>query len=610
MIPLHNHTMFSALDGYSQPGEIADRVEQIGAAGAFLTDHGTVAGWPSFSKTMKERGLFCGYGMEAYQTKGSRETKGTKRGEDSFHLILLAQNQQGYRNLMCLADESNRSGFHYVPRVDWDLLERYSEGIIATSACMSSLICKSLKDDDRKPIDRMLRTFGDNFFIELHTYDSEHQRGLNEKLVEVAVERGIPVVYANDAHYSFPEQYDTHEAFLCAQMATTLHAHKGKKGEVYHDGDPTRYHPQCLYIMSEDEVRSALSNLPENIVEEAIQMSDVIMEACQFELPEIKLHLPKYQIPADSEVDAEEMLMTLVEEGIVAKYGEDAAPEVWDRAAYELKALIGAGLHDYFLIVWDYVQDALREGTFVGPGRGSVGGSIIAYVLDITTIDPLKHNLQFERFWNPGRADGLPDIDIDFEKSGRARVLEKLKRKYGDDRVVPISNHSYLWGKSAIDKAGMVLYDRPPFGVMKRIKEVMEQLEDAGKLPPWEDILDDEEVMEQLSKWATRDDDGWHGEYADLFELAEAFAGRLSTYSIHASAVVISDVDLPEYLPARLAKDDESSGKQLVTQFEMHSVEDYGFPKFDLLRLRNLDTLMRAGQISGEFKSSQSTLAA
>lgn len=594
MISLHAHSMYSALDGYSTPKEIADRIAQIGLPGGFLTDHGTVAGLPEFRKEMEKQGLFCGYGVEAYQARTSRKIQeGFKAGEDTFHLVLVAKNIEGYRNLFRLTDEANRSGFYYKPRVDWELLEKYHDGIIATSACMASLICNDIRNDDRSSLDQMLKIFKDDFFLELHTYDHEDQRAINHELVSIGQERGIPVVFANDAHYAFPEQYEIHEAFYAAQMGGVIDEPKGKYANV--PDDPTKYHPPCLYIMDEAEVRKALDHLPERIVDEALDNSDAIMEMCRFELPETKLHLPKYPTP-----DPAGLLIEETEKGLWLRFGEDCPEEVYERAEYELQTLIEAGLHDYFLIVWDYVKDALEEGIFVGPGRGSVGGSLVAYALGFSNVDPIKYELQFERFWNPGRAAGLPDVDVDFEKGGRPRVLEKLRRKYGENRVMPISNHTMLWPKSAIDKAGMVLYGKQaPWGLMRRTKQIIETTEDAGKLLSWEET--EETIREDASLWE---------EYSrlkdaepDLFFLAEQFSERLHTYGQHASAVVIADIDLQDEIPGRLANDkDSEEGKQMVTQFEMHTIEDLGFVKFDLLRIRNLDTILRAAQLSGEFK--------
>jgi len=610
MLPVHNHSQYSALDGYSSPNEIADRIEELGLPGAFLTDHGTVAGLQAFREAMTwkdkrkkvKRDLFIGYGMEAYQAEHGRENHtvpGTyneyfKMGQDQFHLVLLAKNKEGYLNLLRISDEANRTGFYYKPRVDWDLLKQYREGIIATSACLGSLINQKLIEGDETPVDMMMRTFGDDFLIEIHTYSTDFQAEVNEHLISIARDRGIRMVYANDAHYAYPDEYEIHEAMLCAQYGENIDDVKGRKNkdtgvfEVGLPDSPTYHHPQCLYIMGEDDVREHLSYLPDDVVDEAISTSDWLMETCNFIVDPPSLHLPKFKL-GKKEVNSADFLQTLVVEGLESKFDE-ITDEIISRVEYEYEAIVDAGLADYFLIVWDYISWAKKQGIMVGPGRGSVGGSILAYALGITNIDPLKYGLQFERFWNPGRTDGLPDIDVDFEKSSRQEIIEYVKKKYGENRVLPIGNHIFMRPKSAIDKAGMVLYEKPPYGLMKTVNKIIESTDDAGAVMTWDDMM--EEVGEEL--------DGYMKSEPELFALAEGLSGRLQNYGVHASAVVISDVDLPEHLPSRMASDSEKK-KVLVTQAEMKQVEKEGFPKFDFLGLRNLDTVMRTAILSGEF---------
>jgi len=620
LIPIHNHSEYSALDGYSKTFEIADRIEELGLPGAFLTDHGTVAGLTSFADAMTwkdkkkgiKRDLSFGLGMEAYQARNSRtDTKldgvPFKKGQDAFHLILLAKGYKGYQNLLRISDEAHRTGFYYDARVDWDLLKKYREGLICTTACIGSLVNKSLLEDgNREPLDKLGEIFGDDFYIELSTYNTDLQRDLNQTLVGIANDKGIGVLYANDAHYTSPELWPVHEALICAQYNSKLDDIKGRKVDgkfvVNNPDNPDCYHPQSLYIMGEAEVRKCLDHLPESIVNQAISNSDAIMEQCRFELPKPGLYLPKFKLKEDDATDTKQLLIDLVAEGITERY-QDATDAVWDeaweRSEFELKAIIEAGLHDYFLIVWDFINHAIRHGGLIGPGRGSVGGSIIAYALGITAIDPIKYGLQFERFWNPGRADGLPDIDIDFERSARQFMIEYVKRKYGPARVLPVGNHIFIRPKSAIDKAGAVLYDKPPYGLMVKVKEIIESTTDAGQALDWDDMWD------TLQDWADRDGTDhplayWQEQEPQLFALAKLLEGRISTYGVHASAVVISSVDLADHLPARMASDDEKR-KVIVTQAEMHQVEKEGFPKFDFLGLRNLDTLMLTAIMGGDF---------
>lgn len=624
MLPVHNHSEYSALDGYGRPEEIANRIEKLGLPGAFLTDHGTVAGFKPFADEMAKRDLFFGFGMEAYQARVNRKVKPDpivemvtdKNGKprkktvtprDGAHLILLAQTKEGLRNLMRLSDEANRTGYYYHPRLDWELLEAYNEGIICTTACMGGLVAQGLKpywdpedaegtDPDTEALGRLHDIFRDRLYIELHTYSDPRQHALNHLLVEQAGFRGIPVVYANDAHYCAPEDWDMHEVLLSMQMGKGIYEEKGDYGAW---NDNTTWHPKGdLSIMDEDHVREALDHLPQDVIDEAIRNSDEIMELCKdVQLPEFRLHLPKFEPKVEVE-NNEIYLLDLMEEGLVKRYGDEDGElpdEVIERAAFEYEAIVDAGLHDYFLIVWDFINFCRRKGIRVGPGRGSAGGSILAYSLGITNVDPLKYGLYFERFWNPGRTKGLPDIDVDIEKFRREEVKEYLKKRYGVDRVLPIGNHIRMQPKSAIDKGAMALWGpkHPHYGALELIKREINKMVDAGQQPDWETIWADEEVAAALQSFRDQDP------FGDLFDIAEEMTGRIATYGVHASAVVISDVDLPEFLPCRLAKGEDGDDKVLVTQLEMRGVEEAGFPKFDLLGLKTLDVLQLAVDNAG-----------
>lgn len=590
--------------------------------GAFLTDHGTVAGFAPFAKAMGERDLFYGFGMEAYQAKVSRKTKPdpveklvkNKNGKevkrkstprDQAHLILLAKNEVGLRNLMCIADESGRSGYYYVPRVDWELLEKFNEGVICTSACMSGLVADGLKpywdDADGKPsteaLSRYMDIFGDDFFIELHTYSDPKQEVLNLKLCELAQERGIPLVYANDAHYACADDHMKHEVMLSMQQGKSLFE---DKGDYASHKDRMSWHPNDLYIMGEGDVRERLSYLPKRIVDESISNSDLIASKCDARLPEKKMHLPVFK-PREEVINNEVYLLDLIEAGLKKRYGKSIPEEVIEQAIYEYTAITEAGLGDYFLIVWDLIQWCRHQKIKVGPGRGSVGGSVMAYALEITQVDPFKFGLYFERFWNPGRADGLPDIDIDIQRSRRPEAKQYLKNRYGELRVLSIGNHIRMRPKQAIDKVGVAFWGKghSKYGLLQIIKNLIETLNDAGKQPSWDKIWDDDEVSLALQKFCDEDE-----EIETLLQTAEAMTGRIATYGIHASAIVISDVDLPQYLPCRMATPKDDSGedgeKVPVTQLEMDGVEDAGFPKFDVLGLKTLDVLDITAQLAGD----------
>jgi DNA polymerase-3 subunit alpha len=611
-VPVHNHSEYSALDGYSKPTEIADRIAELGMPGAFLTDHGTVAGLSAFRKAMEERDLFVGYGMEAYQAqfgRGHKSPPGSetpfKRGQDSFHLILLASSQEGYRNLLRISDAANRSGFYYYPRVDLELLKAYNEGIFVTTACQGSLVSGQIRDGGPvTALDDLIRIFGDRVLVEVHTYGTEEQVALNKTLASIAQDKSLRLIYANDAHYARIEEYPMHEKLICAQFGELYGHPKNENYVSFINEDGKMHHPPCLYIMEEQDVRDILGwagdGLTERQIDEAIATSEWLMEQCRFDIDKPTQHLPKYDTGEDR--SAKDLLIDLVEIGLEERYkGTQYEEEAIKRAAYELDAIIKAGLHDYFLIVWDYVQYALENGRFVGPGRGSVGGSIIAYALDITSICPLRYGLQFERFWNPGRAEGLPDIDIDFAQSDRQFMISYVKQKYGENRVMPISNHVFMRPNMALRRAARVMYENPPYWALDNISKIIKGTNDAGQVKPWDEMW---KFLEEEANVSNQPNplQEYVDQFPEMFELAEQLAGRISTYSEHASAVVIGDVDLHEYLPARATGDTIGKNpKPVVTQAEMKEVEKAGFPKFDFLGLRNLDTIMRAALLSGEF---------
>lgn len=594
MIPVHNHSEFSALDGFSTVKEIAARIQDIGASGAFLTDHAVIAGWRPFMKEMRKNGLIPGFGVEAYQASVHRKvTPENRKQRDQNHLILLAKNEEGVKNIMRMSDAANRSGFFYVPRMDWELLEAHKEGVIVTSACASGMVSNGIRNSDLSSIYKFVEIFGENFFIELHTYPAKFQYELNEELVRIAKELGIPTVYANDAHYACKDHYPYHEVMLCMQT--------GKKFD-----DPDRMsHPPSLYIMDESDVRKKLDYLPKSVVDESISNSDLILEMCRdAKLSEPRMHLPVF-VPREVTEDANNnvTLLRLVEEGLNRRYDE-ITEEIEDRAIYEIETIVNAGLTDYFLITEDFCKWADDSDIERGPGRGSAGGCLIAYALGITDVDPIKYDLYFERFYNAGRDEGLPDIDIDFEPSRRSELDDYLRSRYGANHVVPIGNHIRMKPKAAIDKIAKVL--DISYSETEKIKKIIDGIPDIGIMSAdqigWESgdgikiaVFEDEKAVKELSPFVSK--------YPELFDCAKMIGGRISNYGIHASAIVISDVDIREELPTmfRALKDDDGSkGKRmLATQIEMREVEECGFPKFDRLGLRNLDTLKMVNTITG-----------
>src|ERR1039458_25532 len=607
-VPLHNHSDRSALDGLATPDEIAERCLEIGAESCGLTDHGVVSGHLDFDKAMRAKGLKPIFGCELYH--GTAHTfKGQVR--DQAHVIALAKTDQGLRNLWALSNTTaSEDHFRYVGRVFWEDLEKYKEGLIVTSACALGLVAKAIVKDDLDPINRFLDIFGDNFYIEIHTYpwDQEfkdkdgatgiNMRVINEALVEVARERGIPMVYANDAHYAFPSQAKLHDMYLARQTGQSIFTPVEDR-KMWHP-------PGALAIMDKDAVRLALDYLPDNVVDEAIDNSDVIAEMVDARLPNVERHLPMF-VPGDcpwvSDEDRDKtpeiLFIDLVEDGIVERYGEEASNEVWQRTAYEVETLIEDGIHHYFLMGWDECQAADDMEILRGPGRGSSAGSIVAYALGITDVDPLHYDLIFERFWNKGRTEGFPDIDTDFSTSGRLRIIEYLIDRWGEDRVVAIGTVTHLKPKQTVDKmAGACGISLQDASNLKKILNTVPDLEIHGheqigwteKLEPGKVIYVEREVGEEIDEWIGNDP-----LRENFVRMCEQTCSRVSQYGIHPSGVVISDIPIFDQLPAYLRGKKEE--RRPATQFPMSDVDKRYFVKLDVLGLRTLDTLWQWQQL-------------
>lgn len=615
-VPLHNHSTYSTLDGYSTPIEIAARVEELGCPCCGLTDHGTNAGHLEFAKELTKRGIKPIFGTELYQGTKTTGFKGQER--DASHLIVLAQTQEGLRNLWRLnsaASHPEQVRFAGQPRAFAHQISHYKEGLIATSACALSLVNKGIKQGDLSWFDWYLEEFGDNFYLELHTYtpdkpfkDSGSEgelwstRHQNEALVDLGLERGVEFVYADDAHFARPDQYLLHDAYVALSTGDMIFTPPDER---------KMWHPNTLYIKSEEEIRDILSYLPEAVVDNAIENSLKIAESCTAELPEVRRHMPIF-VPAEcpwlDEKDdrtAGEVFVDLVTEGIIDRYGEDAGDEVWDRAFREVEVFLRDGLEHMFLMDWDKNQFCDHEEILRGPGRGSAAGCIVAYALGITDVDPLHYDLFFERFWNPGRAKGFPDIDGDHARAARQRVIDYLKRRWDKRRVALIGNVNRMKPKAALKrmfKAYGVSEDE-----MNALKKIVDDVPDieilgsdqiawsrehdpdfvlGGKARPiyvMEHVGDEiEEYVKGLSEVRQK----LVRRYLDAVGHA---VNRVEGYGIHASGVVVSDVDLDCELPfgTRGKKDD----RRQATEFPMDDVDGRQFVKLDVLGLKTLDTL-------------------
>lgn len=595
--PLHNHSEFSALDGLSTCKEIAQRCAQIGCECCGISDHGTVAGHLEFAKEMRAAGIKPIFASELYHglVPGKPPAVNRRAARDQFHLVAGAMTDEGLKNLWRLVDFGSQN-HHFVGRVTWDALRKFNEGLFVTSACLQGLVTKGLQNDDYESLNQYLDIFGDRFYIELHTYPTDDQREINLGLAALAQERGIPVVYANDAHFAFPDQYEVHDAYVAAQTGETIDVPIEER---------KMWHPKALYMMDEGEIREALSYLPGSVVDEALANSAAIAAACSADLPEVSRHLPAFipsespWTPRDDDRSAPALFIDLIEEGIKERFGEDPPEEVFGRIAREMDVFLNAGLEHYFLQAWDFCKFCDENDIQRGPGRGSAAGSLCAYVLGVTDIDPLKYDLVFERFYNPGREKGFPDIDNDFPTAARKSVREYLEKRWGQERVRCIGTVTRLKPKSAVDKMS------GPLGVTyaeaEALKKMIDEVPDIDILGAdsvgWNEEVDPgktvyvwEHIGADIEEWIYNQPEDRREFLVRFMDYVAVVCSRVSGYGIHPSGVVVADCDLAAELPCEA----RGSGKEKTpaTVFAMSDVDGRMFVKQDLLGLRNIDTLM------------------
>ena len=440
-VHLHLHTEFSLLDGACRINKLVKRVKELGQEAVAITDHGVMYGVIDFYRAAKAAGIRPILGCEVYVAPGSRFDKetGGDREDRYHHLVLLAENDLGYHNLMKIVSRGFTEGYYYRPRVDREILERYHEGIIALSACLAGEvqrnILRGMYEEGKAAALRYQEIFGEgNFFLELQDHGMPEQKLVNQGLVRMAKETGIELVATNDVHYTYAEDEKPHDILLCIQT--------GKKIE---DEDRMRYEGGQYYIKSEEEMRELFPYAPQ-----ALENTERIARRCNVEIEFGVTKLPKFDVPEG--YTSWEYLNKLCREGFARRY-PDAGEELKERLEYELSTIHSMGYVDYFLIVWDFIRYARDHGIMVGPGRGSAAGSIVAYCLEITSIDPIKYQLLFERFLNPERVS-MPDIDVDFCFERRQEVIDYVVRKYGSDRVVQIVTFGTLAARGVIRDVG------------------------------------------------------------------------------------------------------------------------------------------------------------
>lgn len=558
---LHVHTEYSLLDGSSKIKELTARVKELGMDSIAITDHGVMYGVIDFYKAAKEAGIKPIIGCEVYVTPGSRFDRDNVSGEDRYyHLVLLAENNQGYQNLMKIVSKGFVDGFYYRPRVDDELLKTYHEGIIALSACLAGEVQKFLErgmeEEAKKSALHYEEIFGKgNFFLELQDHGIPAQRMVNQGLIRLSQELSIDLVATNDCHYTYAEDATPHDILLCIQT-----------GKKVSDTNRMRYEGGQYYIKSEEEMRKLFP-----YAQEALDNTAKIARRCEVEIEFGVTKLPKFEVPKGE--DSWSYLNKLCDEGMCRRYPDDDGT-LRKRLEYELNVIHNMGYVDYFLIVWDFIRFARSKGIPVGPGRGSAAGSIVSYCLEITNIDPVRYGLLFERFLNPERIS-MPDIDIDFCFERRQEVIDYVVEKYGKDQVVQIVTFGTLAAKGVIRDVGRVL--ELPYAQCDAIAKMIPN--DLG-------ITLDRALNENPDlKKAYQTDE----QIKYLIDMSKRLEGLPRHTSMHAAGVVISRTSVDEYVPLSRAADGT-----ITTQFTMTALEELGLLKMDFLGLRTLTVIHHA----------------
>ena len=561
---LHVHTEYSLLDGSNKINEYVSRVKELGMKSAAITDHGVMFGCIDFYKAAKAAGIKPILGCEVYVAPGSRFDKEKGKEEDRYyHLVLLAETQEGYQNLIKIVSYGFVDGFYYKPRVDMELLEQYHEGIIALSACLAGEVARNLArgfyEEGKEAALRYEKIFGKgNFFLELQDHGIPEQRQVNHELIRMSRETGIELVATNDVHYTYSSDAEAHDILLCVQTGKSLK-----------DENRMRYEGGQYYVKSEEEMRRLFPYAPE-----AIENTGKIAERCNVEIEFGVTKLPKFDVPAG--YTAWEYLNKLCFEGLDKRY-TDNKEELRNRLNYELGVIKDMGYVDYFLIVWDFIRYAREQGIIVGPGRGSAAGSLVSYTLGITKLDPIKYDLLFERFLNPERVS-MPDIDVDFCFERRQEVIDYVVEKYGKDQVVQIVTFGTMAARGVIKDVGRVM-DVPYV-----------QCDTIAKMIPQELNITIDKAMKanpELKKIYETDET-----VRKLIDMSRRLEGLPRHTSMHAAGVVISQKPVMEYVP--LSRGSDGS---LVTQFTMTTLEELGLLKMDFLGLRTLTVIQNAEKL-------------
>ena len=563
---LHVHTEYSLLDGSGKIKELIAKTKELGMDSLAITDHGVMYGVIDFYREAKKAGINPVIGCEVYVAPGSRfDREVTGKEERYHHLVLLAENNEGYGNLMKIVSRGFTEGFYYRPRVDYEVLEQFHSGIIALSACLAGVVATKLRyrqyEQAVEEAYKLQKIFGEgNFYLELQDHGIEEQKAVNQGLMRLHNETGIPLVATNDIHYTFDTDEQAHDILLCIQT-----------GKKVSDENRMRYDGGQYYLKSPGEMKTLFPYAPE-----ALENTHKIAGRCHVEIAFNEYKLPHFEVP-DS-FSASGYLRFLCNQGLVRLYKEKAE-ELKERLEYELHTIEDMGFAEYFLIVWDFIKYARDHGIAVGPGRGSAAGSLVSYTLGITNIDPMKYQLLFERFLNPERVS-MPDIDIDFCFERRQEVIDYVVEKYGKDKVVQIVTFGTMKARMVLRDVGRVL-DLPYSYVDGIAKMIPNELNIT--------LTKALEMNRELHTLTETDENA-----GMLMDMSMRLEGLPRHTSIHAAGVVISPKVVDEYVPLSCGADDI-----ITTQYTMVTLEELGLLKMDFLGLRTLTVIQDT--VNGEF---------
>ena len=589
---LHVHTEYSILDGASRVSELVQAAAADGQPALGMTDHGNMYGVVDFYKTCLSEGIKPVIGTEAYMAHENRSERPARRGkvDDSggstegghklyYHLTLLAENNTGYKNLIQLSSRAFLEGYYYKPRLDWELLAEHSEGLICSTGCLGGHVLQALLrndyDDAVAKAARLQDIFGkENLFVEIQDHGIDAQIRTNPELIRLARQINAPLLATNDSHYTHRHDAESHDALLCVQT-----------GSLVSDTDRMKFDGSEHYLKTAAEMRHVFSDLIP-----ACDNTLLIAERANVEIEFGKPQLPDFPIPNEYE-NADDYLQALTLKGAEARWGSPLSDEVADRLAFELKVISDMGFSSYFLITWDLIRYARERGIRVGPGRGSAAGCAVAYSLRITDLDPIRYDLLFERFLNPSRVS-MPDIDMDFDSRYRDEIIRYVSHKYGEDHVAQIITFSTIKARAAVRDSARVL--NYPYSLGDRLAKAMPPLVLGRDTPLWacleksDEFADGYTAAAELRAMCDSDEDA-----RKVVDVARGLEGLRRQDSIHAAAVVITKDPLTEHLPIQRKASTGQTYEEapIVTQYEMHAVEDLGLLKMDFLGLRNLDVI-------------------